>query len=444
MKYRPLPVLLAVAGVLLAAGCGSEDDRADATLVVISPHNENIKLEFERAFKAYHVEEFGTTVAIEWRDVGGGTNTMLTHLRNVYSQAETSGIDVFWGGGQAPAMKLAAEGLLETLDIGDEFKANVPARFGGLPMYDEQGLWCGAAVSGFGFIYNARHLTGLGVAPPALWDDLGDKRFFGLVGLADPTKSGSASSTYEMIVQSAPTWPEGWAKLLAIMGNANSIYNGASRAANAVISEVAVATCIDFYGHERVVAHPKELVFVSPRGQTAFNPDPIAILKDPPHGELAKRFVAFVLSRRGQALWALPAGATDGPAEKTLYRQPIRKDVYTHYADRLTAGMTSPYQGDAGMELDTAMWATRSGVLNELVSAAAVHNGDGLKDARKKLIDTNFAAARLAEFNALPPNVTRANQIAGVANDLGDDAKRERIIADWRAFFREKYSKVAR
>jgi len=444
MKSWFLPVLVAVAGGAALLGCGGDDDAPDVTLVVMSPHNENIKLEFERAFKTHYVAEYGKTVGIEWRDVGGGTNTMLTHLRNVYSQSKTSGIDVFWGGGQAPVMALAAEGLLEATTPGGEYGTNVPARLGGLPMYDTHGRWHGAAVSGFGFLYNAQILTRLKVQPPALWDDLGDKRFFGLVALADPTKSGSASSAYEMIVQSEQAWPEGWAKLLGIMGNANRFYDGASGAANAVISEVAVAACIDFYGHERVVAHPKELVFVSPRGQTAFNPDPIAVLKNPPHARAAARFVAFVLSQKGQALWALPAGATDGPAEKALYRQPIRKDVYIQYAGKLTAGMTSPYQSDAGMEIDQEMWATRTGVLNELVAAAAVHNADGLKKAKQKLIDTNFDAARLAEFNTLPSNVARVDQIAGVAKALGDDAKRERLIADWRTFFREKYAKVAR
>ena len=144
------------------------------------------------------------------------------------------------------------------------------------------------------------------------------------------------------------------------------------------------------------------------------------------------------------ALWALPAGADDGPTENTLYRQPVRKDVYTRYAGKLAGGMTSPYEGGRGVQLDTAMWATRSDVLKRLVSAAAVKNADGLKKAKRKLIDTQFDAARLAEFGALPSDVARADQIAAVARDLLDSAKAERISSAWRTFFREKYAKVAR
>lgn len=444
MKPEFVAVILAVAALLAVAGCNSDEVEADLTLVVISAHNEDTKLEFARAFKAYHSEKFGKTAAIEWRDVGGGGNKILTNLRNVYSHSETAGIDVVWGGGHAPIVALASEGLLTPLEVMDDVKRNVPAKLCGVPLYDSEHLWCGTAVSGFGFIYNTTILKSQNVAPPTTWDDLGSKRFKGLVALADPTQSSSAASAYEIIIQSGRSWPQGWAKLLGILGNANKFYSGAGEAANAVTNQVAVATCIDFYGYERVAANPDELVYVNPRGQKAFTPDCIAVLKNPPNNELAQRFVAFVMSRKGQALWALPVGAADGPAEKVLLRQPVRTDVYTHYAGKLAGGMTSPYAGVEGVQLDTAMWQRRSDVLKKLVAAAAVNNAPGLKAAKQKLIETDFDAARLAEFNALPPNVARADQIAGVARDLHDDVKAERIIADWRTFFRDKYVKVAR
>ena len=43
------------------------------------------------------------------------------------------------------------------------------------------------------------------------------------------------------------------------------------------------------------------LVYVSPTGQTAFSPDPIAILKNPPHPKLAQQFVDFMTSEQAQA-----------------------------------------------------------------------------------------------------------------------------------------------
>jgi len=264
------------------------------------------------------------------------------------------------------------------------------------------------------------------------------------VALADPTQSGSAAAAYEMVVQSGADWPSGWATLLSILGNAKRFYDGASGAADAVVSEAPLATCIDFYGAMRVAKYPDQLVYASPEGQTAFTPDPIAVLKNPPHPELAGRFVDFVLSQRGQALWALPVGAPpDGPVRHALLRTPIRKDVFTHYDGKLSPGISNPFAGRQVMRLDVAMKQVRFDVLKHLVRAAAIDNAAGLKRARKKLIDSGFEAGRLKQFNALPPDVITRQDLTRVSAAIKDTTQRERITTAWQRFFRHKYQVVA-
>ena len=200
-----LIVMLIIAGVLMVAlattGCRKKepgaasarraavDQRVQAKwnkplaelpsvrLIAISPHNSNIKNEFEWAFSLYHAERFGSNVDIEWRDVGGGSGTILHYLRNVYTRSESSGIDIVWGGGDYNFRKLADEGMLMPLELGEETLANIPDVFGGLSMLDAEQLWCGAAVSGFGFLYNSVILDRLGIEPPRQWDDLAQSRF---------------------------------------------------------------------------------------------------------------------------------------------------------------------------------------------------------------------------------------------------------------------------
>ena len=46
-----------------------------ATLVVMTPHNEYVRLEFERAFAAWARRELGLEVAIDWRS--GGTSDLV-------------------------------------------------------------------------------------------------------------------------------------------------------------------------------------------------------------------------------------------------------------------------------------------------------------------------------------------------------------------------------
>ena len=456
-----LAALLLVCNLL--AGCRSEeaaktgpqreDDKEAAAklaelptvkLVAISPHNTDIEEEYEAAFSLHHALQHGQNVDIEWRDVGGGGSAIMRHLRNIYATSDRSGIDIIWGGGAYNFEHLAAEGILTEMKLADDVRANIPKTFGGVDMYDDNQLWCGSAVSGFGFLYNKPLLERLGRQAPKHWEDLADGRFYDLVGLADPTQSSSAAASYEMIVQSADNWPAGWAKLLTILGNAKKFYAGAGDAAEALPSgEVAVATCIDFYGTNRVAKYPDTLVYVSPSGQTCFNPDPIAILKNPPHPELAQRFVDFALSRRGQALWALPAGHPEGPKRTSLGRQPIRKDVYVHYSGQLAPMIVNPYAEGQSMTIDVDLWSKSFGVLRQLVWAAAVKNRQQLRAAKKKLIDTGLPAAGMAEFSRLPDNVATPEGLAKVAAQMEDKKQADIIVTDWISFFREQYRRVA-
>ncbi len=422
----------------------SMDELPTVELQVVSPHNENILNEFESAFSLHHAVEHGEKVRIDWRDVGGGSTAVLRYLRNVYARSDSAGIDVVWGGGPVNFHKLAAEGILQPMKLRTDVTDNIPTRFVGVELYDPNHLWCGSALSGFGFLYNLPLLKRARIAPPKQWDDLARPECFNQICLADPSQSGSAAAAYEMIVQSAPTWPEGWAKLLAILGNAKKFMDSSSSAANAPrLGEAPIAACIDFYGILRVAESPDVLYYVSPKGQTAFNPDPIAILKNPPSGELAQRFVDFVLSRRGQALWCLKVGQKDGPVRTPLGRQPIRRDVYGAYAGKILPRVVNPYEAGGEMKLDVDLWSVRFGLLRHLVRAAAIDNLQNLRAAREKLIQTKFQASRLAEFNRLPENVATPEKIRDVAERLRDKTEAEKITTDWQRFFRDKYKRLA-
>ncbi|MCZ6869780.1 MAG: extracellular solute-binding protein, partial [Gammaproteobacteria bacterium] len=199
-----------------------------------------------------------------------------------------------------------------------------------------------------------------------------------------------------------------------------------------------------FYGTNRMAKYPETLVYLSPKGQTSFNPDPIAILKNPPNPELAQRMVDFVLSEEGQALWALPVGHPKGPRLTALGRQPIRIDVYEKYAGQLVSSIVNPYEVGQTLELDAELWADSYGLLRQLVWAAAVRNLDYLKAAKRKLIDTDFDADRLSLFNRLPDNVATREAVAETNELLNDRKQRDIIVTDWVVFFRDQYEQVAR
>ena len=251
-------------------------DLPTVKLVIVSPHNSVIREEYAWAFSLHYALEFGQMVDVEWRDVGGGGSAFERYLFNVYSRSDTADIDILWGGGDRTFSKLAGpfaspgrghpDGLLEKLNIPPNVLAQIgspgadnPTLFAGLPMYDKDHRWIGSVVSGFGFLCNSGNIRRCGLSQPKTWDDLGASQFTDLVTLADPSQSSSVAQTYMLIVQSAQDWPGGWAKLLAVLSNANRITDSAGSAVNSpVLGDAVVASCIDFYGLMRVAEAPDQ------------------------------------------------------------------------------------------------------------------------------------------------------------------------------------------
>lgn len=62
-------------------------------------------------------------------------------------------------------------------------------------------IFFGTCLSTFGICWNKDRLQDLGIAHrPGRWADLADPAYFGQLGVADPTKSGSIAKAFEMIV----------------------------------------------------------------------------------------------------------------------------------------------------------------------------------------------------------------------------------------------------
>jgi len=431
------------------------DELPTVSLIILSANNENILDEFEWAFSLHHAVAYGQTVTFDRRDVGGGGTSMETALLNNYTRGQTPGFDILWGGGDTIHMNLARGGrgidgtptgpLLETLTLADDVLENIPAEFAGTPMRDGNLRWVGSAMSGFGILYNKGILEKIRRQPPRDWQDLGDDRFLGLVELADSQQSGSAAAVYRTIVIS-DDWPAGWHKLLAVLGNVHRFADSAGSAANApALGEAPLATCIDFYGAMRVMEAPDQLVYFTPPGQSIFTSDPIAILKGAPNRDLAQRFVDFVVSPAGQALWALPVGAEGGPVRKPLGRQPIRRDTYTQLAGRMLPFITDPYEQGQAIVLTAEKNAVDFKVLRELVGAAAITNRQGLAAAKAAIVRSNHRPDLVAEFNALPQNVATLDAIQALAKELREAKGNARIDAlrdEWQQFFREKYQRI--
>jgi iron(III) transport system substrate-binding protein len=459
-----LVTLLAPIGLRALIESQPASNAADAdTLVIVTPHNSDIRNAFAEAFVQWHrrhYPDFGRPVAIDYRTFGG-TNDIKRLLDTTYRpyrdargklpdpSAINPEIDVAWGGGDFFFDKqLKPLGLLQPMDIDPSLlTACFPKpKLAGVELYDYTlgpdgkplpPTWVGVCLSEFGIVYNPDLYNHLGLPYPAQWHDLTDPALSGLVALADPTHSGSASVTYMMVIQRAMAdaegdyfkshpavaklppaawtkdagynaaiaagWKKGMAILLKIAANARYFTDSSTLPPTDVGNgNAAAGLAIDFYGRvEEEIAGPSRAVYITPKAATAIGPDPVAILYAV-KGEkrtLAEHFIEFLLSPEGQRLWDLKAGVPGGPRLRALHRPPIRPDVYadrTNWADPTL----NPYN-DAGNFNQRAAWMALMADTVPIWGAAWIDNHDALVSAYRAVLAVPDATRRAALLDQL-------------------------------------------
>ena len=404
----------------------------DPVLVVVSPHIAVIRDEFAIGFSDWHQRRFGQPVRIDWRAIGG-TTEIMRYLQGEYVAAyrawrrraglawpdgaaeaavakrkpaddvlaevwdgfrahDDAGdftilIDVFFGGGTYDHSSAARQGFTVAPWPADQIPAGILADADGAEMFPEgrggeewrSPVFFSAALSGFGICSNPDRLKDLGIThQPVQWRDLADPRYFGQIGVTDPTKSGSIAKAFEMIIHSecrreilAAGWtPEqihdfeariaaarlppgvmpdgvparyqddierGWLAgvhlVQRIGANARYFTDGAGKVpVDVAAGDAAAGISIDFYARVQAevtkAGEQVRLHYVTPLGGSSISGDPISLLRGAPHPELARRFLEYVLSEDGQKLWNYRPGTPGGPRKSALRRMPVRRDFY--------------------------------------------------------------------------------------------------------------------
>ncbi|MBL8763758.1 MAG: extracellular solute-binding protein [Phycisphaerae bacterium] len=388
-------MLAVILGVPFVARRAAEQGRAPTsagarTLIVVSPHIQQIKSEFETAFNRWHQARWAQPVRIDWR-YPGGTTEILNQLRSEFEarmrdgrisadgrcQPGTIGFDVMMGGGSfefgrlkrgvtMPAASLPRAGPSPGgADASVTVPMSVPAgfskeqldewyganRIGAEVLYDPDQYWLGTALSAFGIVYNRDLLRDRGLPEPKTFVDLTSYQYRGLIALADPRQSGSVATAYDSILNNRG-WDEGWRILREMSANARYFATASTSPPFDVSQgEAAAGVAIDFYGRGQAQAilrsgeRPEDgrVGYVDPKGAAYIDADPVAILRGGPDPELAKRFVEFCLSEEAQALWQFRARGSNegggpgdglGPERYELRRMPVRRIMYEKHLDR--------------------------------------------------------------------------------------------------------------
>jgi ABC-type Fe3+ transport system substrate-binding protein len=484
---------------------------ATARLVIVTPHNEAIRYEFSRAFRDHCRKTLDLEVVIDWRSPGG-TSEIARYIddqfkaafRRYWQDAQSTawsepiargfnnrklnedtavpeawqarqvflesnvgiGIDLFFGGGEYD-MRVQAQkghavdaGLLQSHGhwLTDDV---IPAIFTGERFYDLEGRYYGTCLSAFGICYNIDRLAALkDPTPPECWLDLGAPRFLGQLGVADPTKSGSITKCFEMLIQEqmadardpAKGWEAGLNLIKRIGGNSRYVTDSSSKIPHDVGKGDALAgMCIDFYGRSEaeftaLQSGQERLRYITPRGGSSISADPMLMLRGAPNRELAVAFITFVLSKDGQRLWNYRVGTPGGPKKYALRRLPVRRDMYTD-ADRaqMSDAAEKPFEAAAEFAYNGALTGRYFGLIRELVKVMIIDSRPELLAAWEAIIAAGGPGAvpeAMARFNALPVYYDAAADSAarldtrkeGVTPLSAIQARRK-----WADFFRSNY-----
>jgi ABC-type Fe3+ transport system substrate-binding protein len=513
--FIPLLVLVAIPIVMRPAS--DKRSREGEKIVVLTPHNEAIRTEFGRAFEAHYLKSTGQPIKVEWRTPGGtsdivryiddrfhaafqdywladdGNGPWTPAVAGAFNNRELKidgstpegvrrarerflasdvgiGADLFFGGGQYEMRMQAEKG--HAVDFGlidahpewftDEI---IPHTFSGETFYDAKGRYFGTCLSAFGICYNPDRLAAMEDSrPPARWKDLGDPRFIGQVAVADPTKSGSITKCFEMLIQQqmaeapdpASGWDDGLNLIKRLGGNARYITDSSSKVTRDVgMGSTAAGICIDFYGRTEAEwtstqsGGKERVVYVTPAGGSSISVDPIVLFRGAPNRKAAAAFVEFILSDAGQKLWNYRRGTPGGPQQYALRRLPVRRDMYSaenrqYMSDASGAPFTEAanfhYRGD---------WTGRYfGLIRVLVKCMVIDSLNELQAAWQAIVDAGGPEAvpeAMALFNALPfdyagcPEAATALRAAPPEHTTLDvlDATR-----GWSDFFRDHYRRA--
>lgn len=298
---RNAVVVLALVAFVWGAPLSSALAQAPAIeneLYLITPVSKDVHDPMLKAFAAWAKKKYG--VDVKTSAIPKGTPVAYGQILEWKGKPQA---DIFWGGEGTLFDNLAAEGLLEKVQVPKAMWEAIPTAIGKpvpLPLKDPKGFWVGTTLEPYGLIYQPKLLKRLGVAIRD-WEDLLNPKLKGQIAQCTPDRSSSSHASYEVILQTHG-WEQGWAWLKKLAAN-TGIFTARSRDVPNVVAkgEFAVGFAVPSYMAFAEVLAGYELVFVYPKNAYV-TPEPMAVLKGAPHPKAAHAFIEFCLSEEGQLL----------------------------------------------------------------------------------------------------------------------------------------------
>lgn len=283
-KLFSLCAISAVIGLLPFAAS------AEQKLFVYTSMKESMIGDLKIAFAKKHAD-----IKLDFQSAGAGKL-----MAKIAAERESGKImaDVLWTSEVPDFYQLKAQGLLQPY-LPTELKQILN------PLPDYDGSFTAVRLGTLGIAYNTRLIK----EAPKTWADVQKPAFKGAYGIANPALSGTAYMSVAVLSKAF-----GWGYFEALRANGAKMGKGSGQVVDDTASgDLLASLAVDYITLDKVdkgatlaLVYPPEMLVI---------PSPVAIFRNSPNAEAAKKFVDFVLSKDGQTIIA---------NEGTL---PVRGDV---------------------------------------------------------------------------------------------------------------------
>ena len=347
-------------------------------IVILTSFSKDVTDPFKKAFEKANP---GTTVEVQNRN----SSSSVQYLDETRANNAT---DLMWASAPDVFESLKTRKLLEQYKSGVTGLAD---KVGSFPVNDPDGYFLGFAASGYGIMWNTRYTAANKLPEPKEWQDLAKGPYFDHVAIAAPSRSGTTHLTLETILQ-GEGWEAGWKIIKEIGGNLNQVTERSFSVPDGVNSgQFGYGVVIDFFGFSAQGAgFPVKFAYPS---VTTIVPANIALVKNAPNPDLAKKFIDFILSPQGQEILFEP----------TIRRLPVNPSLYA----KAPAGMPNPFNfkfsEKGGFKFDSDLSESRVAVVDALFDQLISFQLANLKAATKQIhaVETQLAAKPNAKAKAL-------------------------------------------
>ena len=281
MYKKIFTLLMILSFTILAGGCGqNQSTNAGNKLVIYTSMKESLIGGIIEGFKKQN-----PGVEIDYQSAGAGKIMAKLEAERQSGQMLA---DIIWTSEVPDFYEMKNKGMLEQYQ---------PTNFNEIlnPFEDYDGSFTAARLGTLGIVINTEKVP----MPPQNWEELAtDSIYRDAFGVADPALSGTAFMSVALLEKQF-----GWEYLERLRDNGAIKSKGSGRVVDdTATGELNACLGVDYIAAAKIdkgatlqLVYPKELLMV---------PSPVAILKDGPNKDMAKKFVDYILTQEAQQMIA--------------------------------------------------------------------------------------------------------------------------------------------